>query len=90
MGLFRDIEQNHDIGKQLIVSAIKIDESLNEILKLEIKKVKNALNTEHEVDSVYSLSKSLRNVIIALTLTEEKIRTGMLFWDTDIKDNESN
>lgn len=85
--LFTDADQNYDIGKQLIVNAISIDETLNEILKLQIKKVKNALNTQYEVDSIDALTKTLRNVIIALTLTEEKIKTGMILWNTDSKDN---
>ena len=80
--------QSYDIGKQLIINAIKIDETLNEILKLEIRKVRKALNTDNEVDSINALSKTLRNVIIALTLTEEKIKTGMYLWNTDRKDNE--
>jgi hypothetical protein len=80
--------QSYDIGKQLIINAIKIDETLNEILKLEIRKVRKSLNTDNEVDSINALSKTLRNVIIALTLTEEKIKTGMSFWNTDSKDNE--
>lgn len=88
--LFIDADQSYDIGKQLIVNAISIDETLNEILKLEIKKVKNALNTQYEVDSIDALTKTLRNVIIALTLTEEKIKTGMILWNTDNKDNGAN
>ena len=80
--------QSYDIGKQLIINAIKIDETLNEILKLEIRKVRKALNTDNEVDSINALSKTLRNVIIALTLTEEKIKTGMSLWNTNSKDNE--
>ena len=90
MDLISDISQNYDIGKQLIVNAIKIDETLNEILRLEIRKVKKALNTDHEVDSINALSKTLRNVIIALTLTEEKIKTGMILCNVDSKENEVN
>lgn len=81
--LFKDSEQSYELGKQLIVNAISIDETLNEILKLEIKKTKNTLSTQNELDGINSLTKTLRNVIIALTLTEEKIKTGMSLCNFD-------
>lgn len=78
-----DIGQKCDIGKRLILDAINIDETLADVLRLHVKKAKMALISGNETCEMDELAKVLRNIIIALTLTEEKISIGVVLLNSD-------
>lgn len=78
-----------DIGKRLILDAIGIDEALADILKLQVKKARGALVLGNETNEMEELTKTLKNIIMALTLTEEKIETGVMLLNSDKAESQS-
>lgn len=76
---------NKMIGKKMIENAINLDESLAEILKVEVKKLKQLAKTTNTPEELLKTNNIIKNIIIALTLTEEKIKMGidLCFSDTD-------
>lgn len=68
---------NTGVGKKLIASAIKIDESLADLLKVETQKIKKLLKTDTSTDTFKNSNLLLRNIIFALLLTDEKIQYGI-------------
>lgn len=76
---------NKMIGRKMIENAINLDESLAEILKVEVKKLKQLAKTTNTPEELLRTNNLIKNIIIALTLTEEKIRMGidLCFSDTD-------
>ncbi len=76
----------------MIKTAINFDESLAEILKIEVKRLKKLAkcnNTSNTIETFEELRKTnnlIRNIILALTITDERIRIGI---DLCIDDNEA-
>lgn len=77
--------QRNELGKNLIESAIKLDETLAELLKVEVKNIKKNLKNNTSIDNIQRSSNLLKNIIIALTLTEEKIKDGIAIWKEENK-----
>lgn len=67
----------YEIGKKLIESAILIDDSLAELLKEQIKLIKKRLKSNEDIDELQKYSNLIKNIIIALILSDEKIKTGI-------------
>lgn len=70
---------SYSIGKKMIEAAISLDESLVEILKIEIKRLKQ-LSKDKDVSTFTELQKTnnlIKNIIMSLMLTDEKIKTGI-------------
>lgn len=68
---------NKLIGKKMIENAINLDESLAEILRLEVRKLKILMKTANSPEELLKTNNMIKNIIIALTLTEEKIKMGI-------------
>ena len=75
------------IGKKMIETAVNLDESLVEILKLEVRCLKQLTKTSCTPEEMRKTMSLIRNLIIALTLTDEKIKTGidLCFGDNETK-----
>lgn len=68
---------NKLIGKKMIETAISLDESLVEILKVEIRGLKQLAKNNNAPEEMHKINNLIKNIIIALTITDEKIRTGI-------------
>jgi len=74
---------NRLIGEKLIKIAINFDESLAEMLKVEVKRLKrlaksnNAFETIETFEELRKTNNLVRNIILALTITDERIRIGI-------------
>lgn len=67
------------LGKRMIEAAVNLDEALFGLLKVEIRRLNNAFKkkdgtTEEEQRRIMHL---IRNLIVAIQLTNEKIETGL-------------
>ncbi len=71
---------NTSLGKTLILAAINLDEALAELLKLEIRRLKQLLREDSYLEEVQKTHNLIRYIIMALTLTDEKINTGMILY----------
>lgn len=72
----------------MIKTAINFDESLVEILKIEVKRLKKLARNSNSTEAFEELQKTnnlIRNIILALTITDERIRLGI---DLCMDDNE--
>jgi hypothetical protein len=77
------------IGEKMIKTAINFDESLVEILKIEVKRLKKLARNSNSTEAFEELQKTnnlIRNIILALTITDERIRIGI---DLCMDDNET-
>lgn len=65
------------IGKKIIETASRLDESLAEILKVEVNRLKQLIKNKSSNDELLKTNTLIKNIIMALTVTEEKIKIGM-------------
>lgn len=65
------------IGIKIIEAGIKLDEGLADLLKFQVKSLKRLVKDESPIDEIQKANVLLRNIIIALNMTEEKIRSGI-------------
>lgn len=72
-----DYSDQYRTGRKLIESAIKLDESLAELLKVEVSKMKKLNRYNESVDEIARANTLLKNVIMAMMITDEKIRNGI-------------
>ncbi|MDD4503955.1 MAG: hypothetical protein PHS15_03895 [Clostridiaceae bacterium] len=68
---------NELIGRKMIETAVSLDESLIEILKIEIRRLKQLAKTNNAPEELHRTNNLIRNIIMALTITDEKIKTGI-------------
>lgn len=65
------------MGEKIITAGISLDEGLAELLKLQIKSLKQLLKDDSPIDEIQKANSLLRNIIIGLNITDEKIRLGI-------------
>lgn len=72
-------KENFELGKQLIESAIKVDEALAELLKIEVRRMKKLVNSDSSssFEEFSNVNILVKNIIIAIMTTEDKIKTGL-------------
>lgn len=70
-------DDNVMIGKRMIKTALDLDESLSELLKVEVRRLKQLAKDKTTFEDIQRTNNLIRNVIIAITLTEEIIKTGL-------------
>lgn len=68
---------NRLIGIKIIENAIKLDETLIEILKKESRILKVGSKGEINPDELQKINSLIRNIIMVLTLTDDRIKTGI-------------
>jgi len=73
------------LGRKMIETAVNLDEALVEILKLEVRRLKILLKSDSVPEGLQSTSNIIKNIIIALTLTDDRIRTGIDLCSDDSK-----
>lgn len=65
-----------EIGKQIIKSSVKLDESLAQLLQLKVQVIKKSLKN-NDTKEIEELHKLLKIIILALTMTDEKMKYGI-------------
>lgn len=73
-------ENNYDntlLGKRMIEIAVNLEESLVDLLKLEIRRLKQLTRNNIALDELQKTNTLVKNIIILITLTDEKIKTGL-------------
>lgn len=69
--------ENAVLGKKLITAAVNLDEALAELLKVEIRRLKQLSKCDTHLEEFQKTINIVRSVVMALTLTEDKIKTGV-------------
>lgn len=72
------------LAKKLIMDSLKIEESLVNILKLEVKVFNKKLNDNIEYSELEKLNKTLKHIIYVITILDDRIQKGF-----DILNNNS-
>jgi hypothetical protein len=75
--------ENYLLGKMIIEAGVKLDEGIASLLKFQVKALNELLKNESPIDEIHKANILLRDIIIALNITEEKIRTGILLCEKD-------
>jgi hypothetical protein len=77
----RNVDENNCdnkiIGKKIIETAVNLDESLVELLKIEIRMLKQLTKSSDTFEELQKTNNLVRSIIIAIMLTDEKIKTGL-------------
>ncbi|MGI6114040.1 MAG: hypothetical protein ACOYEJ_07940 [Mahellales bacterium] len=81
--------EDYELGKQLIESAIVMDQALAELLKIEAKKMKKLLGTPDSAEELEKSNLFLKSIIFLLTMTEEKIKNGISLCNDAKKNKEA-
>jgi hypothetical protein len=68
---------NKLIGKRIIESALSLDEALTDILKKEAKVLKAGTKDGTNPEELLKIISLIRNIIMALTLTDYRLKTGI-------------
>jgi hypothetical protein len=72
---------NNLIAKKMIEAAVSLDESLVEILRIEVKRLKQLLKGSSNIEELQRTNNLIKTIIMALTITDEKIKTGIELYD---------
>gem|GEM_PF-2651875 len=75
------------IALKMLKAAVDIDESLVKILKSQIKRLGQMAKGKTDVEELQKINALIKNIIIALCLAEEKIKTGMELYLSDRADD---
>lgn len=67
----------------MIETAVNFDESLVEILRVEVKRLKQLLKSSNALEELQKTNNLVKNIIIALSITDEKIKTGIELYMSD-------
>lgn len=65
------------VGKRMVETAIDLEESLAELLRTEVRRLRLLIKSENALEQVHSANTLVRTIIMTITLTEERIRTGL-------------
>jgi hypothetical protein len=65
------------IGRKLIETAIKTDAVLVEILKIEVKRLKKLAKSNNSLEEIQKINSLIMKAILAFTITDEKVKTGI-------------
>jgi len=68
---------NESLGKMLIISAINMDEALADLLKIETRRLRQLSKGDVPFEEIRKTHSLVRSIIMSLTLTDEKIKTGL-------------
>lgn len=68
--------ENSVLGRKMIETAIKLEESVAELLLIHVRHMKE-LRGDDLNQEIAKANKLLRNIIFTLTLTDERITKGM-------------
>lgn len=71
------------MGKKIIEAGIKLDEGIADLLKFQVRALKELVKNESPIDEIHKANILLRDIILALNITEEKIRSGILLCEKD-------
>lgn len=83
------LTSNKLIGIEIIENAISIDEALISILKIELKQLKKYKENETNEENLRRTIHLIRNIIIALTLTDDKLKLGIELYNNDVLENKN-
>jgi hypothetical protein len=72
-----DDKEAESIGKRMIDVALNMDESLVDLLRIEIKRLKQVMRNNGTLDEMQKTINLVRSIIITISLTDEKIKTGL-------------
>jgi len=75
------------VALKMLKAAVDIDESLVKILKSQIKRLGQMAKGKTDVEELQKINALIKNIIIALCLAEEKIKTGMELYLSDRADD---
>jgi hypothetical protein len=78
MKLYRNLDDKL-LGKMIILNAIKMEESLAEILKMEVKAIKKQIREDSNSDfeNIHKSNKVIKYVLYSMTILDDRIQAGM-------------
>jgi hypothetical protein len=68
---------NASLGRMLILAGASLDEALADLLKVEIRRLKQAIKDDTLFEEAKVTLNLLRSINMAIMLTDEKIKTGL-------------
>lgn len=81
---------NEEVGRKMIETAAEIDESVSELLKIEVKRLKQALKSGTPSDELRHAVYLIRSFIMILTLSEEKMKAGIELYSKTVTPDKPN
>lgn len=65
------------IGRKMILSAIKMEESLAKVIQVETQLIRKQLKEGNSQENIININKSIKNVIMSLMILDERIKSGL-------------
>lgn len=73
------------IGIEMIKAGVKLDEGFADLLKTEVKRMKKIMRESGSLEEIKRSQGFIKNIILALTLTDEKIKAGIDMCNKDFR-----
>lgn len=71
------------IGKKMILTAIKMEDTLANLLQVEVRILKKKLTNNCPNDDIQNVNKIIKNIILTLTVLDDRIKNGMELMEKD-------
>lgn len=76
MKLYKEIDEKR-IGRKMLLNAVKMEESLAELLKSEAKLLRKCTMNGASNEEIQRTNKIIRYVFFTMTMVDDRIRTGL-------------
>lgn len=76
MRLYKDIDEKR-IGRKMLLNAVKMEDSLAELLKTEAKLLRRCAIDGANSEDIQRINKSIRYIIFTMTMVDDRINTGL-------------
>lgn len=74
------------LGKKIILSALKIEESLADIMRLEAKILRKKCVNGAENEDIKRINNMIKNVLFTLTIIDDRIEKGFDLMNDNISE----
>jgi hypothetical protein len=82
MGFFKDMDEKK-IGRRMLLSAVKMEDSLAELLKAEAKILRKSTLEGASNEDIQRTNRVIRYLFFSLTMIDDRIKTGLSLMSHD-------
>lgn len=76
MKMYKDLD-NQQVGRMLIRNAINMEDSLAELLRIEVKSVKKRLKDDYDYEYLQRTNKLIKYILYSMSMLDERIQVGL-------------
>lgn len=86
MKLSKNIDDK-TIAKKLLINALKMEESLADLIRIEVKILRKKVNEQNSYDEIRKINKIVKYTIFSMTLIDDKIQKALELYKINSTDS---